>query len=108
MQYILICVAHCFCYRNDLLVIASLIVSLCPTSPFMVGEISFHRLPVTPHDTVGNKFVFLECEKSLVVALSFFLVFFSIVLQETGFTKLIVLLATFTEGNKLVQFLCSL
>ena len=26
------------------------------------------------------------------------------VLQETGFTKLIVLLATFTEGNKPVQF----
>ena len=27
----------CFVCRNDLLVISSLVVSLCPTSPFLVG-----------------------------------------------------------------------
>jgi len=27
----------CFVYRNDLLVISSLVVSLCPTSPLLVG-----------------------------------------------------------------------
>ena len=30
----------CSVFRNDLLVIASLVVSLCPSSPFMVGKLT--------------------------------------------------------------------
>ena len=46
-----------FHYRNDLLVIASLVVSLCPPSPFMVGEIhvSYHSLSICiSHLTVNE------------------------------------------------------
>lgn len=43
-----LCVTYFHC-RNDLLVISSLVVSLCPTSPFMVGEISYHSLSVVFH-----------------------------------------------------------
>ena len=43
-----LCVTYFHC-RNDLLVISSLVVSLCPTSPFMVGEMSYNSLPVAFH-----------------------------------------------------------